>query len=239
MNTPNRAPEIFNRDVEERGGYVYALGEKLSTRLATARWMELMLDLTSLRDRSVIDIGCGDGSLTVRYFDQERPRLMAAIDPAATAVAAGKKRAGDRPIEFSVADGHHLPYPDGAFDIAVLQAILHHDDDPRSTLAEALRVAREIIVLEPNGYSPILKVLERFSPYHRDHEERSYSPPQLRAWIEAAGARFVRGRLGVAVPMFCPDLMARALKALEPLIERTPGLNRLLCAVYVLHARRD
>jgi len=25
----------------------------------------------------------------------------------------------------------------------------------------------------------------------------------------------------------------------EPLIERTPGLNRLLCAVYVFNARRD
>lgn len=239
MTTTKHAAEIFNRDVDELGGYRYALGDALSTRLATGRWLTLMLGLTSLTDRAVIDIGCGDGSFTVRYFDACRPRLMAAIDPAAKAVAAGKSKAGTRPIHFQVADGHRLPYADDTFDLALLQAILHHDDDPTRTIAEAFRVAREILVLEPNGYSPILKLLERFGPYHRAHEERSYSPPRLRAWVEAAGGHVVRGRLGVAVPMFSPDWMARTLAFAEPMIERTPGLNRVLCAVYVFNARRD
>lgn len=239
MTTTKRAAEIFNRDVDERGGYQYALGDILSTRLATSRWMELMLEATSLTDRAVIDIGCGDGTFTVRYFDACGPRLMAAIDPAAKAVAAGQTKVGTRPIVFQVANGHHLPYPDDAFDLAVIQAVLHHDDDPTRTIAEAFRVAREILVLEPNGYSPILKLLERFGPYHSAHEERSYTPRRLRTMVEAAGGHVGRGRLGVTVPMFCPDWMARALKFVEPVIERTPGLNRLLCAVYVFNARRD
>jgi hypothetical protein len=38
--------------------------------------------------------------------------------------------------------------------------------------------------------------------------------------------------------MFCPDWMARVLKFAEPAIERLPLVNRMLCAVYVFHARR-
>jgi ubiquinone/menaquinone biosynthesis C-methylase UbiE len=234
----NRSAEIFNRDVETKGGYVYALDSSLSSRMATERWLQLMLGLTNLTGRSVTDIGCGDGTFTVRYWDRGKPRLMCALDPAVKAVVAGAAKRESRPILFVAADGHHLPYANDAFDVAILQAILHHDTDPGATIREALRVANEIVVLEPNGYSPILKVMERLSPYHRDHLERSYTATRLRKWVEAAGGTVITGTLGIAVPMFCPDWMARVLKFAEPAIERLPLVNRMLCAVYVFQARR-
>jgi SAM-dependent methyltransferase len=235
---PNRAAEIFNRDVEAKGGYIYALDDKLSSRLATERWLQLMLGLTQLKGKSVVDIGCGDGTFTVRYWDRGEPRMMSALDPAIKALIAGNAKTQGRPILFVAADGHHLPYADDAFDIAILQAILHHDSDPGATIREAFRVAREILVLEPNGYSPILKLMERMSSYHREHEERSYTAARLTRWVEAADAHVIRGSFGIAVPMFCPDWLARVFKLMEPLIERFPLVNRLLCAVYVFHASR-
>jgi SAM-dependent methyltransferase len=237
-SSSNRAAEIFNRDVETQGGYVYALDRKLSSRLATERWMQLMLGLTSLGGRAVADIGCGDGTFTVRYWDRGKPELMCALDPAIKAVNVGSAKRDGRPILFVAADGHHLPFENDAFDVAILQAILHHDSDPGATIREALRVSREIIVLEPNGYSPILKLMEQTSRYHRDHHERSYTAMRLRRWVEAAGGYVVCGRFGIAVPMFCPDWLARILKVVEPSIERLPLANRLLCAVYVFNARR-
>ncbi|MHB8612751.1 MAG: class I SAM-dependent methyltransferase [Candidatus Dormibacteraceae bacterium] len=234
----NRSAEIFNRDVGTKGGYVYALDEKLSTRLATERWLELMLGLTELEGRAITDIGCGDGTFTVRYWDRAQPRMMSALDPAIMAVVSGSTKSGARPIHFVAADGHHLPYGDNAFDVAILQAILHHDTDPAATIREAFRVAREIIVLEPNGYSPVLKLMERMSPYHREHEERSYTSARLRGWVEAAGGHVTKGRFGITVPMFSPDWMARAFKLVEPLFERLPLINRMVCAVYVFHASR-
>ncbi len=236
--SPNRAVEIFNRDVDREGGYVYALDRKLSSRLATQRWLDLMFGLTDLRGRRVTDIGCGDGTFTIRYWDRGNPALMCALDPAVKAVSAGATKRDGRPILFLAADGHHLPYANDAFDVAILQAILHHDSDPAATIREALRVSREILVLEPNGYSPILKIMERISRYHREHDERSYTAAHLRRWVEAAGGRVVSGKFGIAVPMFCPDWLARLLKMAEPLIERLPLANRLVCAVYVFNARR-
>lgn len=235
---PNRSAEIFNRDVETKGGYLYALDSKLSSRLATERWLQLMLGLTDLAGRSVTDIGCGDGTFTVRYWDRGHPRLMCALDPAVKAVVAGAAKRDDRPILFVAANGHHLPYANDAFDVAILQAILHHDSDPQATIREAFRVAREIIVLEPNGYSPILKAFERLSRYHRDHLERSYTATRLRRWVEAAGGTVIKGRFGVAAPMFCPDWMARVLKVVEPPLEQIPFVNRVVCSVYVFQARR-
>jgi ubiquinone/menaquinone biosynthesis C-methylase UbiE len=234
----NRSAEIFNRDVETKGGYVYALDSKLSSRMATERWLQLMFGLTDLSGRSVTDIGCGDGTFTVRYWDRGSPRLMVALDPAVKAVVAGAAKRDTRPILFVAADGHNLPFASDAFDVAILQAILHHDSDPQATIREAFRVAREIVVLEPNGYSPILKLMERLSSYHRGHLERSYTAARLRRWVEAAGGAVVKGRFGIAVPMFCPDWLARLLKAIEPPIERLPLINRIFCSVYVFQARR-
>jgi SAM-dependent methyltransferase len=238
MSARPNAPDIFDRDVAAEGGYIYALGDRLSSRLATARWFELMLDLVDLENQTVIDIGCGDGSSTIRLHDVGRPRWMVAVDPARGAIGAASARRGDREIVFLVGDGNHLPLPNDSVDVAILQAVLHHDVDPASTLHEALRVAGTVVCLEPNGYSPFLKILEKVSGYHRAHDERSYTGRRLRTWVEAAGGHITAGRLGVAVPMFCPDWAARLLKLAEPVIERMPLLNRLLCAVYVFRANR-
>src|SRR5258708_23899664 len=187
-----------------------------------------MLGMTDLEGRSVTDIGCGDGTFTMRYWDRGKPRMMSGWEPAVKAVAAGGEKREGSPILFVAADGHHLPYADDAFDVAILQAILHHDSDPAATIREAFRVAREIIVLEPNGYSPILKVMERISPYHREHEERSYTAGHLKRWVEAAGGRVTRGRFGIAVPMFSPDWLARVFKFIAPPLQNIPPLNRTL-----------
>jgi 2-polyprenyl-3-methyl-5-hydroxy-6-metoxy-1,4-benzoquinol methylase len=45
-------------------------------------------------------------------------------------------------------DGVTLPYPDDAFDVALLLTVLHHIPDPEHTIAEAKRVARRVIVVE-------------------------------------------------------------------------------------------
>lgn len=232
------AAEIFNRDVEQFGAYVYADPTRLSSRLATDHWLEMMLDLGPLAGRQVLDLGCGDGSFTMRYAEAGAPERMLGIDSADHAVAAARQRRRGPSLDFLVGDGHRLPFADDSFDVIIIQAVLHHDDDPPATLREAFRVAREIFVLEPNGYSPILKILEKVMPYHRAHKERSYTARQLRRWVWEAGGETEVERFGGLVPMFCPDLMARALKRVEPAFEAMPGINRIACADYVFRARR-
>ena len=135
-------------------------------------------------------------------------------------------------------DVHHLPFPDDAFDVALLQSILHHDDDPRDMIREAFRVARTVVIHEPNGNNLGLKLIERTSRYHREHGEKSYRPAEMARWIRAAGGEVCALRFGGFVPMFCPDWMARLSKRLEPIVESTPVLNSHASAVYVVVAQR-
>jgi len=145
---------------------------------------------------------------------------------------------GARPIVFDVADAHRLPFPDNSFDIAMIQGVLHHDDDAGDIIREAFRVAPEILVLEPNGNNPGLKIIEKVSRYHREHHEKSYRPRLLRRWVEACGAKVIEERFAGLVPIFCPDWVARGAKAAESFAERLPVIRAYGCAVYVFVARR-
>jgi len=223
----------FDADAAGGEGYIYTTTKQLSSRLAVARQQDLVLALGHFEGKTVLDVGCGDGFYTMGYWDRGRPSRLVGIDAAANAINVANKNKGDRPIHFEVGDFHKLAFPDSSFDIAILQGVLHHDDDPLRTITESLRVASEIVVLEPNGLNPGSKVIEKVSPYHREHNERSYSRWRLRGWYHKAGGKVVEEKYGIFVPMFCPDWMARPMKALEPAVESIPGLRELGCSAYV------
>jgi SAM-dependent methyltransferase len=54
-----------------------------------------------------------------------------------------------RGLPFSLYDGVNLPFPDGRFDVAMLNFVLHHVPDERKValLREALRVARQTVFI--------------------------------------------------------------------------------------------
>lgn len=234
----NPIVEVFDRDAAEQSGYTYTNNESLSSRLATRRSRDVIVELVDLRGRSVIDMGCGDGFYTLQIYDAAQPFRMIAVDAARKAVAVAKGKRTTQAVEFAVADVHRLPFPDDCFDVAVVQSILHHDDEPRDVIREAFRLAPEIVIHEPNGNNLGLKIIERTSAYHREHGEKSYRPRRMARWVREAGGEILSLRFAGFVPMFCSDWLARATKRLEPIVESTPLLRSQGCAVYVMVARR-
>jgi len=190
------------------------------------------------RGRRVIDLGCGDGTYTVELLQSGEPASIHGIDPSPAAVAAAGARSDDPRMTFAVGSAYALPHADGAFDIAYLRGVLHHMERPAEALSEALRVASRIVVVEPNGYNPGLKLLERVSRYHREHGEKSYPPRQLDRWVEQLGGTVTARRYVGFVPFFSPDRYARVAKRMEPALERSRGLRQAMCAQYVFAASR-
>jgi SAM-dependent methyltransferase len=227
----------FDRDVERFGSYLYTRDDRLSTRLATGRGLKMVAETGEFAGRTVVDIGCGDGHLSVKLFDAARPASVTGVDVAERAVEAARERAGDRPMTFRVGSAYDLPLEADCADVALFLGVLHHLDEPARAIREGFRVAPTVVIYEPNGYNPGLKVIEKASSYHREHEERSYPAARLRAWLQGAGGEVVHERFGGFVPMFAPDLLARAMKLAEPVVERTP-LRKVGCAVYLAVARR-
>lgn len=88
---------------------------------------------------SVIDVGCGDGTvaLSVQSF---RPDLQFyGVDVFMRPNVA---------IPAKVYDGTNIPYEDNAFDYAMVVDVLHHTDDTAAVLSECLRVAKRGVIIK-------------------------------------------------------------------------------------------
>lgn len=236
---PDAAVSPFDRDATHNRGYLYTTNASLSSELANRRLTQAALQVSDFRGKRVLDVGCGDGTYTVELFDGGLPARIYAFDPSCEAIGIARQKVAGRDITFAVHDASNLPLPDRSFDVAHLRGVLHHVDRPVEVLREAFRLAPELIVLEPNGYNPVLKLIEKTSRYHREHGEKSYSAASLDRWVRELGGRVTTRQWVGLVPFFCPDWAARALKTIEPVIERLPIANAGSCAVYVQVAVRN
>ncbi len=88
---------------------------------------------------SVLDIGCGDGTIA-SLIAQLRPDVS--IQGVEYMVRPGCK------IECHSFDGSALPFPGASFDVCLFVDVLHHTQDPAILLREATRVARSFVLLK-------------------------------------------------------------------------------------------
>lgn len=226
----------FNNDIDTNAGYAYTTNARLSSRLANERLTKAVRQIADLKSKRVIDIGCGDGKYTLE-LTALGPAYILGADAAKSAVNCASKKAkelGIRNIEFRVIDFYNLQALGERFDTAIVRGVLHHLYDLEKAVAAVSKIADEVIVIEPNGYNPVLKVIEKTSRYHMEHEEKSYAPHKLDRHFAKQGGHLMGSFYCGLVPFFCPDLLARALKFFEPIVENLPILKQLACAIYVL-----
>ena len=89
----------------------------------------------------VLDVGCGPGALTTHLVDLLGPTAVAAVDPSESFVDAARERHPGVTVEQAGAE--QLPFPDGAFDAALAQLVVHFMADPVAGLREMARVTRD------------------------------------------------------------------------------------------------
>ena len=164
--------------------------------------------------------------------------MMVGVDASAEAVESANRRFGRPGLRFDACSVYDLPYESGELRRRrrARPAAPSRRRAPRRSPASG-RWRPRVFLIEPNGYNPTLKLIERFSRYHREHGEKSYAPSLLRRWIRELGGTIEREHYAGLVPFFCPDWMATGLKAVEPAIETTPAVNQLSCAVFTVRDR--
>lgn len=201
--------------------------------MANGRMTDAVKEMVDIEGKRVIDIGCGDGTYTIELMEM-RPQHIIGIDAAGAAIdLARKKVLGKENIKFEEASIYDLNSKEEVYDVAVARGVLHHLDDVKTAIAVISKIAKEIIVVEPNGYNPVLKIIEKTSLYHIEHEEKSYCPGKLDQWFRQYGGILAKSIYIGLVPMFCSDSVARLCKIFEPFVEKTPLIRKLLCGQYV------
>jgi SAM-dependent methyltransferase len=200
--------------------------------------------LGDLTDRTIIEYGCGLGRLTV-VLARSGARVTA-FDLSEASIEHTRQRLAfsglaDR-VELVVASGEQLPFADGAFELAIGKAVLHHLE-PEAGADELTRVLApggRATFSEPLGTNPLVVFARARLPYPGKHErgaDRPLTRDDLRTWF----APFAVGRLR---PIQLLSMIERAfghhttfprLRRIDDLIlRRVPSVWRL-CRYGVLY----
>ena len=132
---------------------------------------------------SVLDVGCGEGVLTVEWADRLREGRVVGIDlddPRLRAEWAERSRPN---LEYRVEEATSLSFGDDEFDMAAATEVLEHVPEPEATVAEMARVARRwLLVSVPR--EPVWRALNMArGAYLRDFGN---TPGHLNHWRKRA-----------------------------------------------------
>ena len=155
-----------------------------------------LVDFDGYRGKRVLDVGCGAGIDLVRFA--KGGALVSGVDISPSAVALARQNFSQQSLEADLreADGEHLPYADGTFDLVFAHGVLQYTPNSRALVEECRRV------LKPGGdaifqvYNRIswLNALSKVMKVPLEHEDAPvlgrYSASEFRAML--TGFREIR-----------------------------------------------
>lgn len=136
---------------------------------------ESLIDLLSPRpDERILDLGCGDGRLTVKLV--ESGCAVVGVDASAEQVEAARQHG----LDARTVDACRLPF-DGEFDAVLSNAVLHWIKDADAVLAGVFRSLRSggRFVAEMGGAGNVATVR---GAIHAELRERGIDPQPLDPW---------------------------------------------------------
>lgn len=150
---------------------------------------------------SLLDIGCGPGTITVEFAERVAPARVVGLDESAEVIAKasalGRERGVDN-LEFMVGDAYALPFADDSFDIVHAHQTLQHLADPVAALREMRRVVRPsgIVAVRDVDYLGTISYpetagltawAELYQLVHSSNGGEPNAGRRLKAWARAAG----------------------------------------------------
>jgi SAM-dependent methyltransferase len=97
--------------------------------------------------QSILDVGCGEGVVTVEWAERLGDRRIVGIDLDDPKLRAEWERRTRTNLEFRVEEATSLSFADDEFDMATAIEVLEHVPEPEATVAEMARVARRWLLV--------------------------------------------------------------------------------------------
>ena len=167
-------------------------GRQLVPGRSWAAWARALAHLLPPVD--VVDIGCGEGYLTIEVA--RWAKRVIAIDRSAAVLARAKALAGRRRaanITFKRGELEKLPLETASMDIALLSQALHHAEKPLDATVEAARVVKpggRLLVLDLRAHEEAW-VREKLGDRHL-----GFSEDDLAGLLNSAGLTDVKVTVG-------------------------------------------
>jgi ubiquinone/menaquinone biosynthesis C-methylase UbiE len=150
---------------------------------------------------TLLDVGCGPGTITLDFAARLAPGKVVGIDaaPAAIEAAEAERASGNvNNVEFRTADIYALDFADNTFDIVHAHQVLQHLADPVGALREMRRVCKPggIVAARDGDYAaftwyPAEPKMDAWQTMYRTVARANQGEPDagryLLAWAHAAG----------------------------------------------------
>jgi SAM-dependent methyltransferase len=229
----------FDKDVIANQGFVYTTNLRYSSIVSNKRISDEVRRDIHPDVSTIFDAGCGDGTYTREIKESfSRARVLAA-DPSSEGIRiATEKYPGIDFFVMDIEDEKAFNEFKSIIDVTVIRGVLHHMSNPLKGIQNISKITKNLIIVEPNGNNPILKIIERTSKYHIEHEEQSYSSKTLRKWCADNGFKNIKITYIGLVPFFFPTVPAKIIHFFQPLVEKLPIINKYFCAQIVLTANK-
>jgi len=132
-----------------------------SVRRPDARWVAQIYQALD-GHRTLVNIGAGAGSY--------EPNFISVVGVEPSQIMIRQRLSSAAPVVCGVAE--QLPFPDGAFDVALAVFTVHHWSDPSAGLAEMRRVSRKQVVVtwDPDVFAQQFWLIRDYLPEAAERE---------------------------------------------------------------------
>ncbi|KAG5984975.1 hypothetical protein E4U55_002382 [Claviceps digitariae] len=150
---------------------------------------------------TILDIGCGPGTITVDLCAYVPEGRVIGLERGATVLDQARAYAtekGVQNVQFIEGDANSLRYADNTFDIVVCHQVLQHVNDPVGILYEMRRVAKPggLVAVRESDYGsftwyPEVEGMDRWHSLYRAVARHNGGEPDagrmIHAWAKKAG----------------------------------------------------
>ncbi|AJD58058.1 class I SAM-dependent methyltransferase [Synechococcus elongatus] len=105
---------------------------------------ETLKRITISSQASVLDLGCGTGSLLQQLAAQYPTVKLSGLDISAAMLAIARQKLPDS-VKLQTGEANELPFPEHHFDLVISTSVFHYFQNPEKVLQEITRV------LKPQG----------------------------------------------------------------------------------------
>lgn len=135
-----RTPHLYRGEDVEKVEWEYGKADYFWEVLGDRVGIEV------LNEKEVIDVGCGWGGKVIRYAEATTAKSFAGFDlPGVFDPEVPARYARERGLtncSFTMGYAENIPYPSDRFDVAIVEDVLEHVEDPERTVMECWRVLR-------------------------------------------------------------------------------------------------
>lgn len=204
-----------------------------------------------LQPRTILDFGCGDGENSVQLGLLGYDVIGFDVSPEYVDLAERRlvvNQIGGR-VRFLIAAGAELQLPENAFDVALVNLVLHHVDlrPCLEALRKRVKPGGSLVIVEPVAYSSALQKLRDLTPVEKDisPNERQLNQRDLEVigeYFDIVRVRHFRllsrlDRLLPTKPAALRHAIERGLLWIDRLLLALPGMS-YFAATVVLLARK-